>query len=560
MGQPQPGTGPLSPDFTGMDPPQMDAFINTLDHARSQIAEHTEAIRLALNAAALPTSSLNPITEIEHWIDTKLVELRRRNETARATSNLPGWTPEGTPHLIPYKEETHLTPAEARALGTALATRYKTIDPGALFDPGLDEKYQHIIDTLADHTADPNVTAAFFATLGLRHTLTLRHHLRRGLQESDDSAVDTVSKAFATAVTAGTATPGFATIANAMKNRAESHNDQQAIGDLISTGRFPTEWLAQVAAAQIFTLDAKATGKTLTPYLNALAEDPSAARLAIALATKDTPLPKDTFTTLVPPTPPTPDKRPDLATFLRTLNTRTSTDPTSADAFGKLLAAASGAYNEKDGAHTPEASRFAFTVMTTLDDVNLGEETRVHLSEIAGSYATEILEGANLGDRNHILDSSNTPVDSSLPGLKPAFRLSPEDTYRFLKTFTNNLANQIPFHAGMDRLTTRLVDEAVPQMIKSNDPTRLDDIFGALGNVRGFELTAREAWGNAKDQAAEETRQLQSLLIGNAMGVVGLAFEGGKAMIYTGLSAVCPTTTPPRMSLRVRSTRSERLT
>jgi hypothetical protein len=32
----------------------MDGFITSLDHARSQLGEHTEAIRLALNANALP--------------------------------------------------------------------------------------------------------------------------------------------------------------------------------------------------------------------------------------------------------------------------------------------------------------------------------------------------------------------------------------------------------------------------------------------------------------------------------------------------------------------------
>jgi len=51
-------------------------------------------------------------------------------------------------------------------------------------------------------------------------------------------------------------------------------------------------------------------------------------------------------------------------------------DASSADApCGRLLASASGAYDERDGAQSDLAARFAFTVITTVDDLSLASAT-----------------------------------------------------------------------------------------------------------------------------------------------------------------------------------------
>ncbi|RCG29343.1 hypothetical protein DQ384_19955 [Sphaerisporangium album] len=510
----------------------MDGFITEVEHARGVIGERTEAIRRVFAANGVPATSLDPIGEVEHWLDERLPDLRRRSKLAHDTAKLPDWSPGAGGGLVPYEEKSMLPAAEARRLGTDLAAQYKKIDPDVFFDPGLDEKYQKIVDALAAHANDPAFTAAFFASLGLDRTLRLPERLRHALQEGDQSAVDTVSKALGTALSAGgAAVAGLAAISNGMKNKAANHDEQTAIGELLSAGRFPTEWLAQVVATQIFIPGEKAVGSTLTPYLKALARDPGAARLAISLATRDSPLPRDVLAKFSIPGMPSPgrsDQRPDLVTFLKNLNDRSAVDATSADAFGRVLASASGAYDEKDGHHSDPAARFAFTVITTADDLKLSEPTRIHLSEIAGAYATEITEGANLGDANHVLPSAFGSVRSQIPGLKPTFRLSPEDTYKFIKTFADSLDNQMPFQAGMDILTARLIGEGVSDMMKNDDSTRLDDTFAALGNVRGLQLAAREKLGKAVDDAAEEFDKMRSFAIGTGMGLAGLfpPFEG----------------------------------
>ncbi|WP_327046678.1 hypothetical protein OG320_01895 [Microbispora sp. NBC_01189] len=501
MGAEAPGTGPLSPDFTGITPALMERLVRDLEHARGVIGERAEAIRREFAARGLPAASLSPVSEIERWIDDRLPELRRRHRLAVDLANTPGWSPArltASSALVPYDETSLLGAAEARRLGGALAAAYRDVDPDALFDFHLVDEYRQIVERLAAHADDAEFTAAFFAGIGSRRTVELPRRLRRILQENVDDAVRTVSRAFGSAVSGGPVVPGFAAVAAAVRARADRDEDRGSIGDLLSTGRLPTEWLAEVVVTQMFLPGDESNGATLTPYLRALSENPAAARLAIALATGDSPLPRDT-TALLAHVGGRRDRRPGLVAFLRDLNRRASGDAESADAFGRLLAAASGAYDERDGAHSDVAARFAYAVVTGTSDFRFAPPTRVHLAEIAGAYATEMAEGANLGDSNQLLPSGFGPVESRVPGLSPAFRLSPEDTFRFLLTFAGDAGDRRPFDRGMGDLAWRLVGVNVPPMLKTGDPSRLDDVFAALGNVRGFELAAAEKHLQALD-------------------------------------------------------------
>lgn len=530
-----PGTGPLSPDFSGIDPRLMDGFVGELEHSRSVIGERTEAIRRVFASEGVSATSLDPIAEVEHWIDERLPDLRRRSKLAHATARLPDWSPSTAGGLVSYEEQQVLPSAEARRLGTELAADYLKVNRTTILDIGLASEYQEIINRLAAHAEDAEFTTAFFARLGEHETLDLPRKIQRGMTNDEKSAIETVSHALGTAISSGVATGTLAQIRKALQDKKESHADQEAVGDLISAGHFPTQWLAQVIATQVFVPGDKAMGSTLTPYLRALARDPGAARLAISIATKDSPLPKDTLARLLPPSALSVgqnDQRLDLTAFLKELSSRSAATPDSADAFGKLLVAASGAYDEQDGAHSDTAVRFAFAVITTADEFQVTDPIRIHLSRIAGSYATEITEGANLGDANHLLPSAFGEVKARISGLNPQFRLSPEDTYRFFKTFSNTPDNQIPFQAGMDILTARLVGQAVPAMLESKDATGLDDTFAALGNVRGFQFSAQEVYGQSKDDADESFDKVKGFVIGAGMGIAGL-FPPFETIPYT---------------------------
>ncbi|MEU8273892.1 hypothetical protein ACFYOK_24280 [Microbispora bryophytorum] len=173
--------------------------------------------------------------------------------------------------------------------------------------------------------------------------------------------------------------------------------DRRDIGELLPAGRLPTEWLAEVVATQAFLPGEKTRGETLAPYLEALAADPAAARLAIALATRNSPLPKDAAARLLTrPGLGTRDRRPDLVPFLRDLNDRAAVDATSADAFGRMLAAASGAYDEKPMVHHQRPRQQGRSFTGRKDAVLKGARRASSSSPcLAGTISGHIISGSS---------------------------------------------------------------------------------------------------------------------------------------------------------------------
>lgn len=223
------GTGPLSPDFTGIDPDLMQGFITALERGRDMIGEQSERIRQLLATAEVSTLGLQPIKEIEGWIGDELPTLRRRNETIRASDNLVPWLPGSG--LVGYDEGKIVSPAEAQRQGTALGKRFLTIDSVDFpwFGRTSSDEYGQIVKELSANRNDADFTAAFFAALGAERTIGLPALLRKNLDSShpqaplapprpDDEVLRAVSQAFGAAVTAGSSVPGFAKIKDAIRN------------------------------------------------------------------------------------------------------------------------------------------------------------------------------------------------------------------------------------------------------------------------------------------------------------------------------------------------------
>ncbi|PZG45710.1 hypothetical protein C1I98_15275 [Spongiactinospora gelatinilytica] len=236
-----------------------------------------------------------------------------------------------------------------------------------------------------------------------------------------------------------------------------------------------------------------------------------------------------------------------------------SHSPEISDAFGRLLAAASGAFDERDGQHSREAALFTYTVMTSADGWSLNDATRIHLSKIAGAYASEITMGADLGDADMTKDSAMQatpdPRDPiTIPGLHGAFRLSPEDTFRFMTTFAGTPVTRRPFEDGMDALSQRVFPVAADSAKSSRDVTRLDRLFSALGNVRGFELAAAMRVLKPKDEALKSAEAAESLLAGALLGALGLlppfsAIPGTWTALSTGVDAYYTYGRDPKMQV-----------
>ncbi|WP_157570898.1 DUF6571 family protein [Microtetraspora malaysiensis] len=565
MEQKPPGTGPLSPDYSGIDPELMTAFITSLTHGRDVIKEEAEAIRRLLLSVNMPTMDLQQFGPILGWIETELPKLRRRNQTIQSSNNIQ-WIPGVPTGLVPINEKALLSQADAQRQGQALAERFANTFAGDWGWPGgkyNDGELADLVAELAAHRNDADFTAAFFAALGAEKTLAIPAKLRSGMKDPKD-AIDTVSHAFGTAVRHGAHVPGFAETryeivtgknpgplfqtqsyhighgSAATSDFAELRDSgevtpaggNQALGDLLRAGEFPAAWLSAVVSLNALNSKSTVNDEGLAGYLYALGNNPKAARMAISTATK---------------------KYGSLSEALRRLNERAKVkqsydwqadlqekENSRADAFGRMLAAASGAYDEKDGAHSKEAAQLAFNLMTTLPSLKIAEPTRVHLAEIAGSYATEIVEGANLGDANRTQDSAFGNVKTIIPGLKPAFRLSPKDTYEFVKIFADSQKNIKPFEEGIGNLADKLIN-----MAAAKDDGKGIEYLGramrAFGYVARLQFAAEsEVQGNL-DALDQQRIKVKMFAVGLALGIGGLAVPGmGGQVLWLGISTLTP--------------------
>ncbi len=539
------GTGPMPPDFSGIDPDLMRGFITGLERGRDVIGEQTERIRQLLATAEVSAVGLRPIKEIEGWVGDELPRLRERLQTIdqelpmlNGGPGLPGQVPARANEwsrdpvewgLLPYDEKTGKSPAANTRKGTELAAQFNRLPPSSLGLP--DAAYDRILDKLTDGRKDPYLTAGFFRIIGPKGVLDMIHRLERYDRKAADKHRKAIGDALGTAVGAQPGLLGSAWKASNLKKAPEGE-----LASLLQYGTFPAAWLTEMVRGKVGKPDGAGDGtrrrrwKTdLVSFLPALANNPDVARgLFNAMSREDL---RDLFTELNRTETPLPFRRPGGLSF-----------DVSAE-FGRMLAAGGGAYEK--GPHSPEAAKFAFNTMLIMGDLRDTDGTedsqgtpmevapaaRVFMSELAGAYATELTEGANIGDANMTQPSTLKPFTSAF-GMQSAFALSPKDTYRFLKTFADSPENLAPFEKGMGALSMKLIADASAMARSTGNVERMDQLFTALGNLRGFELAAiKKVQGNL-DKVDKKQADTFKYLRDTAVGVAGLYLSPTVAASY----------------------------
>ncbi len=551
-----PGAGPTSPDFTGIDPDLMRTFVTALERGRDVIGEQSERIRQLLTVAEVSAAGLGPIREVDGWVGDELPKLRERLETIDQDLPMLG----GAPHipkqgsrwtgdplqdpfrwgLLPYNEKTGKSPAGNAKKGTDLAAEFRRLPESSLGLPNA--AYNRILEKLADGQKDAYLTAGFFRSIGPEGMLSMVSRLERYDKKAADKHRKVMGDALATAVGAQPALLGSAWQSGTLKKASDYE-----LTTLLRHGMFPAAWLTEIARSRVGKPVGAGDGSRprrwetdLAPLLPTLANNPDVARgLFNAMSREDL---RDLFTELNRMrSPDEPWKRVEGMDF------DVSTE------FGRMLAAGGGAYEK--GPHSPEAAKFAFNVMTIMGDLKdtdgttdtpatpmeVAPKVRPFMSTLAGAYAAEITEGANIGDANMIEESTLKPFTSAF-GTTAAFTLSPEDTYRFLKTFADSTANLAPFDRAMGGFSQKLIADASEKARRTGDVDHLDRVFTALGNVRGFELAAVEKVQGDLDAIDEQQKDTFNFFRDATIGIASMYIGTGAAMAYgwyalsTGLS------------------------
>ena len=513
------GTGEVNSSFpagfNGVDPDLMDKLISDLRHKRGDLSGFIAAHRGRLAGLQVDTRGFANVDRVGSWIDGQIPMLQERQRLAVALDD------SSEPGLVPIPDSYFLAPGEARRQGKALADQFAKAGP---------DDYTRLAGQLADHQYDPEYAAAFFAGLGPELTRRVPYLIRKyGEHGKVGYLIRSTSVAFGSAVSGGRDVPGFEDVIKPMSGPLGGQ-DRDGVAALVCAGKFPPEWLAGLAKTYalrpmydqaISETDLSRAGidsfnqEAYQLFLRALGNNPEASRLAFGGIAEEHPIPASPVDRLMGQ-PAQPNLPYTLTAFARLAQT----DPKVAEQLGRAYASASGAYDEQDGKHSKDAGHFAFTVMTTMPHVNGGvpKTMKPGMSQIAGSYATEITEGANSDDRRKNQVTAFKRFTSSTPGLKPMFGLSPKDTYLFLKTFSDSDEHMKPFEQGMGALSRRLVAEGVrleklrQQGKLAPGAPGLERIMASLGYVSGLQLQAeKQVRGKLDDQDAARRQLLQKI-------------------------------------------------
>ncbi|WP_113700846.1 hypothetical protein [Nonomuraea lactucae] len=536
------GAGPFDPDLSGIDPGLMDAFITAMSRAQEVIGEQSRAIRAELDRVGANASALGPVGETDDWVGEQVRRLRVRNERIR------GRVPDWLPGMVEYDEAAmpFVSREEARREGAALAAlyrRYTTDAEGKVIGDDLRERHRDLLARMLRRGGDGDFAAALFAGLGAAGTLALprdiagftRHSPISAGVTTKEQALGELSRMFGAATVAGGRAPGFAKVMDDLR-RGDEGADRDALSWLVSKGDLPSEWLAAVVRANVILPMLSRTSRpeditlgTTARFLDALAADPAAARSSVNGVLR--------HWTTQPAVPAlTAYRGPSVRGVLTMLSRHVSGDGRTSGAFGRMLAAASGAYDERDGAHSADAARFAFEVITAAPGFATHDAMRRHLAEIGGAYATEFAASADAMDPDAREPSRFGRFDDNLPGTEPAFRLSLTDGYRYLQTFTDTNAHMEPFDRGMAALTQRLFTEGVhldKARIANPPPNDLqaqsavEQVFSRLGMVSGMEFAAMKVVRGTADLREKDDYESFTKALDKGMDMALLVVPAG---------------------------------
>ena len=385
----------------------MDTMINDLRHRRGDLSNFVVAHHGRLAGLQVDTRGFSNVDRVGSWIDAQIPMLQERQRLAIALDD------SSEPGLVPIPDSYFPAPGEARRQGKALAEQFKKAGP---------DDYMRLASQLADHEYDPEYAAAFFAGLGPELALQVPYLIRKyGEHGKVGYLIRSASVAFGSAVSGGRDVPGFDAVIKLVAGPLDGQ-EQDGLAALVCAGKFPPEWLAGLAKTYalrpmydqaVSETDVSRAGIDSSDrdayqlFLRALGNNPEAARLAFGGIAAEHPVSMSPLDRLLKAAQP--DLRYTLTAFARLAQT----DSKVAEQLGRAYASASGAYDEQDGRHSKEAGYFAFTVMTTMPHVNGGvpKTMKPGMSQIAGSYATEITEGANSDDQreNQVTAFSGSP-------------------------------------------------------------------------------------------------------------------------------------------------------
>ncbi|WP_182885335.1 hypothetical protein [Microbispora sp. H10885] len=514
-----------SGDFCGIDPVAMNAMAADLRRAADRLTAFSADFEGLFRANGVSTAPLTQVTAIADWGRGQVLKLSERAELIKALNGTGDHTFARLPDAL-----------DSFATGHGLGLMYGT---GLLANPDFtvetkgDLVHQHIKEITA-LAKDPAAAAAFFATLPAE----VRDALPDLLMNTGSPTAKADLAAFSAALGAALRAPGRIPAFEKVKAELLSKPANRVIAwnrlALLAGAEAPTD--VRVAAARTLALDdftknprqdwrgagvneTHAYGyspDTVALALGLLAGDGKAARAAFAGMGGD-----GVKLTQV-------EKMKQFLAYAKS----TGTGDDVADAFGRAMEAGSEAATEKPGKHSAEAAAFTLDAMLAAGSFgkDLPNAARDSMTSIAKSYIHELASGARFDKAIYRKSGMSVPDEwLPIPGVTPAFYLSPGDTYRFLQTFTGeeSLTEDFDKTAAQFRYDILMATARLDAKRDKDWFRRGAQMFGDLG---GLEFKAALEVRGEKDTTDNLIRDLSKNTIG--LGIDQIPVVSG--LIETG--------------------------
>ncbi|MEU9835392.1 hypothetical protein AB0D67_27990 [Streptosporangium sp. NPDC048047] len=470
-----------SDEFCGIDPDGMGRLASSLGGAADRLTSLSRELDGRLRRYGISAPELREIADIAGWGGEQVSMLRRRidliNDLGAGAPEPGGTGGAGGSSLVRL-------PADLEALEAArgLATMYGK-DIFVNFEGDFQAKLIHEhADEVAALAKNPQAAAAFYALLSPQVRDSLASRIARTGSKTAKQDLAAFSKVLGAALRAPALVPAFTKV---KADLAKPTNDKAAAWNRLA--------LLKGAGAPAAVRSAAARGLVLDDFAKNPGQDRRAAgttdtkaygysadlvAMSLDLLARDGAAVRDAFAKMggADLKLSQVDKMKHLIGYAKVIDTGDEV----AAAFGRAMKAGTEATAEQAGHHSPAAAAFTMDMMRAAGSFgdDMPEAARESMVAIAKSYIHEMASGARFDKAVDRASGMKIPENwITLPGVTPAFHLSPGDTHRFLKTFVGDerLTEDFDTEAGRFRHETLTA------------AARLD----ARGTTRYFEDTAR---------------------------------------------------------------------
>ncbi|MER5426328.1 hypothetical protein [Streptosporangium roseum] len=465
-------------EFCGIDPEGMGQLATSLRGAADRLTAFSQEFEGKLRQHGISTPALREIADIADWGGTQVSMLHGRIDLIKALGD-------GAPELGGRGDRPSLVrlPDELEDFETArgLANMYGNdilVNHGGEFQATLIHEHA---DEVAQLAKNPQAAAAFFALLpaGIRDSLPSR--IARTGSKTAKQDLAAFSAALGAALRAPAFVPAFAKVRNELVKPTDKTTAWNRLA-LLKGANAPSgvrSAAARTLALDGFTKDPRQDRRAVGPTeTNAYGYSSDLVAMGLEVLAGDGAAVRDAFSKMggTDVKLSQVDKMKQFLDYAQMIDTGDEV----ADAFGRVLEAGTEATTEKPGQHSPAAAAFALDAIKAMGPFGDGLPTvaKDSMVTIAKSYIHELASGARFDKAVDRASGMGVPENwITLPGLTPAFYLSPGDTHRFLKTFVGDKRLTDDFDATAANFRHDTLKAAA----------RLD----AEGGTRHFERTAR---------------------------------------------------------------------